>query len=179
MINPQTLEEYRDYCKALTLKVMKQKRLIEDLQGQNSKLSSQLDMQKNLSLQVSKSRAADNFNPVSSANASVNKTSPPRSARQDRMEINGKDLFGKNEIMKLLKKEINSIGLTPESIFRIADVNGSKQIEYEHLQKTIMKMRLGLTPKEISSLVYMLDENCNSYISQEEFTHALQGYQIA
>ena len=40
------------------------------------------------------------------------------------------------------------------------------EVEYDHFRNTLSKLSLGLNPKEISTLIYMFDENCNSFISQ-------------
>ena len=39
MNEPQTLEQFRDFCKVLKLKIMKQKMMIEELEAKNNKLA--------------------------------------------------------------------------------------------------------------------------------------------
>lgn len=40
-------------------------------------------------------------------------------------------------------------------------------------------MKLGLTPKEISTLSYIFDDNCNNYVTYNEYMKILEGFQVA
>ena len=40
-------------------------------------------------------------------------------------------------------------------------------------------MHLGLTPKQISCLIFIFDENCSGYINREDYLNSLHAYQIA
>ena len=64
-------------------------------------------------------------------------------------------------------------------MFRIADIHYQRQVDSDHFRTVLSGLNLGLAPKQISTLIYIFDENCNSFISQQEYIEALQGYQIA
>ena len=49
--------------------------------------------------------------------------------------------------MKILKAGVGRLGITPESIFRIADIAGRHEVEYDHFRNTLSQINLGLSPK--------------------------------
>jgi hypothetical protein len=57
-------------------------------------------------------------------------------------------------------------GITPEAIYRIADVFYTNCIESDYFRTILSKMVMHLTPKEISSIIFIFDENCLGYISK-------------
>ena len=64
-------------------------------------------------------------------------------------------------------------------MFRIADIHYQRQVDSDHFHTVLSGLKLGLFPKQISTLIYIFDENCNSFISQQDYNEALQGYQVA
>lgn len=40
-------------------------------------------------------------------------------------------------------------------------------------------MKLGLSPKHISCLIYIFDENCTGYITKGDYQDSLHAYQVA
>lgn len=54
---------------------------------------------------------------------------------------------GRVDVMQLFVKGITKIGLTPESVFRIADFAYKNYVESDYFREVLGKMRLGLSQK--------------------------------
>lgn len=80
--------------------------------------------------------------------------------------------------MRKYLRAANMFGITPESIYRIADVFYTNCIESDYFRTILSKMALNLTPKEISCIIFIFDENCQGYISKEDYDNSLHAYEI-
>jgi hypothetical protein len=54
-------------------------------------------------------------------------------------------LKGRNEVMNKFKRGTSNFGITPESIFRIADFGYKGEVESDYFRKVLSKIDLGLT----------------------------------
>ena len=61
--------------------------------------------------------------------------------------------------MNKFKNGAASFGITPQSIFRIADFSYKNEVEADYFRQVLAKIDLGLTQMEISCLIYIFDEN--------------------
>ena len=104
MKEPRTLEEYRDFCKVLKLKIKKQKMIIEDMEDTQNKLQQELNTYKN---NPGGDRPEnDLYFPNQYAMTPMNLPFP-------RPPIDTVNLKGKNEIMQILKANVERLGITP------------------------------------------------------------------
>lgn len=98
------------------------------------------------------------------------------SLKKEQKEIEMATLKGKVEVMAIFIKGIRKIGITPESVFRIADSNYKTYVESDYFREVLSKMKLGLTPKEISCLIFIFDEACSGFITREDYANSLHAY---
>lgn len=87
--------------------------------------------------------------------------------KKEKKESQMTTLKGKVDVMLSFLEGIKKVGITPEAVFRIADFGYKNVVESDYFRVVIAKMRLGLNPKEISCLIFILDENCTGFISKE------------
>lgn len=81
--------------------------------------------------------------------------------------------------MNKFKNGACSFGITPQSIFRIADFTYKNQVEADYFRQVLAKIDLGLTQMEISCLIYIFDENCTGFIHRDDFNDSLNAYQVS
>ena len=86
---------------------------------------------------------------------------------------------GKVKIMNGFKQGASLFGITVESIFRIADFQYRNEIQADYFRNVLSKLKLGLSPKHISCLIYIFDENCTGYITKGNYLDSLHGYNVA
>lgn len=93
--------------------------------------------------------------------------------------VDTETLQGKNQIMNKFKNGACSFGITPESIFRIADFAYKGEVEADYFRQVLSKIDLGLTPREISCLIYIFDENCTGFIHRDDYNDSLNAYEVS
>ncbi len=67
------------------------------------------------------------------------------------------NLRGKSDVMRKFLKGAKMFGITPESIYRIADFGYTNCIESDYFRTILSKMSLNLTPKQLSCLIFIFD----------------------
>jgi hypothetical protein len=87
-------------------------------------------------------------------------------------------LKGKVEVMGLFVKGIKKMGITPESIFRVADYSYKNYVESDYFREVLAKMRLGLSQKEISCLIFIFDEFYSGFITRDDYNNSLNAYKV-
>lgn len=88
-------------------------------------------------------------------------------------------LKGRNSLMRKFRNSAMGFGISPQSIFRIADFSYKGYIETEYFIKILSKINLNLSPLEISHLVYIFDEQCTGFINKDDFMDSLDAYAIS
>lgn len=87
-------------------------------------------------------------------------------------------LRGKVEVMNVYAVGLKKIGITPESTFRIADFAYKNYVQSDYFRQVLSKMKLGLSQKEISCLIFIFDESYSGFITREDYYNSLQAYKI-
>jgi Ca2+-binding EF-hand superfamily protein len=100
------------------------------------------------------------------------------SLKKEQKEVEMSSLKGKVEVMNIFIKGIKKIGITPESVFRVADFAYKTYVESDYFREVLSKMKLGLTPKEISCLIFIFDEACSGFITREDYANSLHAYKV-
>lgn len=88
-------------------------------------------------------------------------------------------LRGKAEVMGLFVKGVRKIGLTPEAVFRVADFAYKNYVESDYFREVVGKMRLGLSQKEITCLIFIFDESYSGFITRDDYANSLSAYKAA
>ncbi len=71
------------------------------------------------------------------------------------------------------------IGLTPESLWRAANSQGSEFIAVDDYKNFLRNSKLGLSQGQATRIAYMADEECCGQISYEKWLQLLQIYEIS
>ena len=87
-------------------------------------------------------------------------------------------LSGKLEVVRAMAKGMEKLGLTPEGVFRLADSGYRHLVDAEHFREVLGRLRLGLSQKELSCLVFVFDENCTGIITEEDYLCTLFAYKV-
>lgn len=87
-------------------------------------------------------------------------------------------LKGKVDVMNLFVKGLQKIGITPQSVFRIADFAYKNYVEADSFREVLSKMKLGLSQKEISCLIFIFDESYAGFITREDYYNSLHAYKM-
>ena len=80
--------------------------------------------------------------------------------------------------MRDLQIGAQRIGLTPEMIFRSADVRGLGYVATSNLAKYLQGLRLGLTGMQINKLISHFDMDSSGSVSKDEYYNSLETYCI-
>ena len=99
--------------------------------------------------------------------------------KSDFHDFDTSSLKGKAAVMFLFMQGCKKFGITPESIFRIADFHYKNEVESDYFRTVLSKINLNLSPKQISSLIFIFDENCSGWITKEDYHNSLHAYQVA
>ena len=81
--------------------------------------------------------------------------------------------------MYLFKKNAEKLGLNLEGIFRYADYSSTGELDCDEFRNILAKMSLGLTPKQISCLIYIFDEDCNGLITRNDYHNSIKAYVVS
>lgn len=142
---PKTVEEYRDVVKILKLKIIKQNKTIKELEGRIKNYEEQAN---SLTLR------GDDLQINSRVMADYDREA--QGAREQR-EKSMTTLGGRLEVMRVMGKGMERLGLTPEGVFRMADCGYRRVVEADYFREMLGRMKLGLSQKELSCLLFIFD----------------------
>ena len=94
-------------------------------------------------------------------------------------DFDTQNLKNKSIVMYLFKKNAEKLGLNLEGIFRYADQYLEGELDCDEFRKILIKMNLMLTPKQISCLIYIFDEDCNGLITKNDYHNSLRAYVVS
>jgi Ca2+-binding EF-hand superfamily protein len=83
------------------------------------------------------------------------------------------------QIMRQVQGAVKHRNLTMEQLYRAADTDSDGVLTCDELTQFINKLKLGLTPAQITRLMLILDEDYSGRIEQTEFYNALAAYRVA
>ena len=152
--------------KILKLKIIKDKKRIQELELKNKNIEEQIN---NVTL-----RGED----VQISSRIMADYEAETAEKREMRELEMNTPRGRVEVMQLFVKGIAKIGLTPESVFRIADFAYKNYVESDYFREVLGKMRLGLSQKEISCLIFIFDEFYSGFITREDYCNSLHAYKV-
>jgi calpain, invertebrate len=163
---PKTIEDYKDVVKILKLKIIKQNKKIQELELKNKNYEEQIN---------SVTLKGDDFQISSRAMLEL-ENDVKNNKEQKELELN--TLKGKVGVVKIYVGGLKKLGITPEAVFRIADFAYKNYVESDYFREILAKMKLGLTQKEISTLIFIFDESYSGFITREDYTNSLNAYKM-
>lgn len=78
--------------------------------------------------------------------------------------------------LERLHKSAGYLGLSLESLFRGCDLKREGSVTIDELRIFLQKVKLHLSPSEISSVLYVLDEDCSGVINYLSYVSTLASY---
>ena len=85
---------------------------------------------------------------------------------KDQKDIEMNTLKGKVEVMGIFVKGLKKMGITPEAVFRVADYAYKSYVEADYFREVLSSLKLSLSQKEISCLIFIFDEAYSGFITR-------------
>ena len=63
----------------------------------------------------------------------------------------------------------STLGLTPEMLFRAADKEYTGALLLDDFRNFLLKLKLGLSPAQISRILFLCNEDCSGIIRREDY----------
>ena len=85
---------------------------------------------------------------------------------------------GKVAVMGTYVRGLKKLGITPEAVFRIADFSYKNYVESDYFRQVLANIKLGLTQKEISCLIFIFDDAYSGFITRQDYYNSLNAYKV-
>lgn len=81
--------------------------------------------------------------------------------------------------MKEFGRSCKKKGLTPEMLYRAADTEKTSEIPTKDFKHFLESIKFSLPKPKISRLIYILDENFDGSILEQEYLNTVDAYNIS
>ncbi|EAS01497.1 calpain family cysteine protease (macronuclear) [Tetrahymena thermophila SB210] len=86
--------------------------------------------------------------------------------------------YDKNVMREFSQRCKLNLGMSPESLFRAADVEGTGQITDQQFKSFLQQSRLGINTQYIQRIVQLSDINCTGIIKKQSYYECLAAFQV-
>jgi Ca2+-binding EF-hand superfamily protein len=80
--------------------------------------------------------------------------------------------------MQKLKNAVEKIGFNLEMLYRAADKESNNRVVTEELKIFIQALKLKISKAQLARFLFLVDEDCNGYVTKNDFYITLAAYKV-